>query len=155
MRSSVVRLLVVGAVLLQLPTLARADSSSVHQYASATTVSGVALGSSPTVSVTINKPKKKSMLLVQGSINSFSTSATFFANAKVNGISIEPGLMSQRCAGDCTLSATWWVDLDDAELANPGGFLNRSPLTVTLLPSSNVAVSGKVVLTATLVKKGK
>ena len=34
-------------------------------------------------------------------------------------------------ASRCTLTATWWLDLDAAEVANPGVFINQ-PLTVTL-----------------------
>ncbi len=57
----------------------------------------------------------------------------------------------------CTVSGTWWLDLDAAEVAHPGVFI-RQPLTITLLggtvPGAGVPfVPGDASMSAVLEKK--
>jgi hypothetical protein len=64
-----------------------------------------------------------------------------------------PAVIGQKCNGSCSLSGTWWLDLDAAELANPGMFVNM-PLVVILSPgSTNAGIFGTATLTATMQKK--
>jgi hypothetical protein len=80
---------------------------------------------------------------------------------KANGIDMEPtdGLGDSRivqtgCQGFCSLSGTWWLDLDLAEQAHPGMFVN-APIDVTLTGQSLYATTQtyKMSVTATLTKK--
>ena len=79
----------------------------------------------------------------------------------VNGVEMEPGspnpnFVLQGCGSiPCTLTGTWWLDLDAAELANPGVFINQ-PLTVTLHGGEGFAApqtEGRVAMSVRLQKK--
>ena len=62
--------------------------------------------------------------------------------------------MTISCTGACTLTGTWWLDLDAAELAHPGMYINR-PLTVTLIGGDFgvIEFNGRVTMSVHMEKK--
>src|SRR5262245_34387556 len=107
-------------------------------YASAATAS-LTGGATTLVTVTIQKGKKKHVLEVDGAVNETTNTATNLAIAvRVNGLYLmEPTPIFQTEEGcsnaaiGCTAHGTWWLDLDQAELANPGLFIGV-PLVIEL-----------------------
>jgi hypothetical protein len=121
-------------------------------------ISNVAL-----LDATIAKGKKKHVLVVEATLSSgFSSVFSYLIlGTTVNGVEMEPGrpnpnFVVQGCSGvPCTLTGTWWLDLDAAEAANPGGFINQ-PLTVTLHGGEGFAApqsDGRVTMSARMQKK--
>ena len=92
---------------------------------------------SPLLTATISKGKKKYVLAVEARLSSgySQVSSYLILRTKVNGVEMEPSGPNdvvQACNGNpCTLTSTWWLDLDAAEAANPGVFI-KMPLSVTL-----------------------
>jgi len=120
-------------------------------------------GVSPLLTATIVKGKKKNVLVVEAmlSTGASSSSSYLYLRTDVNGYEIEPlsGGSSEvltDCNGTpCTLTAAWWLDLDAAEAAHPGVFINQ-PLTVTLRGgegSPSPQSDGKVTMSVHLQKK--
>ena len=117
---------------------------------------------SPLLTATIVKGKKKNVLVVEAMLSTGASpsSSYLYLRTDVNGYEIEPlsGGSSQvltDCNGPCTLTAAWWLDLDAAEAAHPGVFINQ-PLTVTLRGgevSPSPQVDGKVTMSVHLQKK--
>lgn len=119
------------------------------------------------LSASIAKGKSKSVLVINGMLSSGSSLATstFYLRVSVNGVWAEPqtfgtvSLIAQGCGVGgsrmCTLTGTWWLDLDAAELANPGSFKGK-PLEVVLEGGEEVAAiesQGRVTLSVVMQKK--
>ena len=115
------------------------------------------------LTATIAKGKKKNVLVVEATLSSGASSISSYLilGTTVNGVEMEPGypnpnFVLQSCGGGlCTLTGTWWLDLDAAELANPGVFINQ-PLTVTLRGGEASAApqsDGRVTMSVRLQKK--
>ncbi len=137
------------------PGAVRADV--IGKTTAATSASGVAFNTNPAISVTIEKGKKKRMLLVTGIASAPSTTATVVLWARVNGIEMEPqdgvdSAIGVKCDGACTLTGSWWLDIDAAEAANPGVFVSV-PLIVEIEALSSGTMTGKFSVTASMVKK--
>ncbi len=113
-------------------------------YESAT---GIPLGPGPAPLVvgTIKKGLRSRVLEVNAMLTvgvPFAPGIELSVLVDVNGVLMEPlpsgpfGAV-QSCVSvllptsGCTLSGTWWLDIDAAEAANPGIFI-RQPLTITL-----------------------
>ena len=119
-------------------------------------------GVTPLLTATIVKGKKKNVLVVEAMLSTGASlsSSYLYLRTDVNGYEIEPlsGGSSQvrtDCNGFCTLTAAWWLDLDAAEAAHPGVFINQ-PLTVTLRGgegSPSPQSQGKVTMSVHLQKK--
>ena len=96
------------------------------------------------------------MVVVNGTVSGNGIS-TISGYVTVNGVALQPGLVAQKCAGSCSLSGTWFMDVDTAELANPGLFYyslsNKNPLTVQFVAGANGGNIGSVALVASIVKK--
>ena len=155
------KIAIVSALALSLiPAVAGAteETSSGHKAVSAISVDGVALNSAPVVAVQIaGKARKKKMLLVEGVVFGVSL-GNFAASAFVNGVRLEPGPEATKCNGSCTLTVSYWLDLDLAEIANPGLIYynkttNVDPLQIELHPSATTVTSATVSLTAHLLAK--
>jgi hypothetical protein len=161
------RLIVTGLALLgslallALPAHADVASSPARTTAARSAV-GLDLGGSPSINVQLYKGKRRTMLVVHGGV-----AATAFVGAgldvgvKANGIAMEPTdsvgdsrILQTGCQGYCSLSGTWWLDLDLAEEAHPGMFVNV-PIDVTLQGEGLFATSQtyRMSVTATLMKK--
>ena len=87
---------------------------------------------------TIQKGKSKKVLRLTASlgINGSPTLNGVFLRAFVNGVAFEPAVFyQQQCnpsnGNACTVSGTFWLDLDAAEVASPGVFLGK-PLNLTI-----------------------
>jgi len=81
---------------------------------------------------------------------------TLCLQALVNGVAVEPltgGLFAilSACPAqtDCTLTATFWLDLDAAEAANPGVFVGQ-PLKIDLQGGDFKADGGGAVFVSTM-----
>ncbi len=148
-------------LMLLLPFPARSDSaSSPGKSAVAMSQTGVNLGVVPTtLSVQIAKGKKKRLLVVTGTAHAENFSGELFSDVTANGILMEPtngidNVLKTACADACTLTGTWWLDLDTAELANPGALVNV-PINVAFSARADDINGGlfKLSATATLLKK--
>ena len=104
----------------------------------------------PQLTASIAKGKKKTVIAVEASYSdgpytpTTSTMRVLGMRAEVNGVIMQPnpfaGYMYDTDCGwasgmvdtlACATKGTFWLDIDAAELANPGQFVGQ-PLTVTL-----------------------
>jgi hypothetical protein len=94
----------------------------------------------PLLAASIVKGKRKHVLVIQATLSSGSSPVAGWLGirARVNGFdAVPPGQFSgdiqhQSCGGNyCTVTGTWWLDLDAAEVAHPGAFVSQ-PLTIVL-----------------------
>ncbi len=129
-----------------------AASTSPGKASAFESMTGVPLagGSVPLLVATIAKGKKKTVLKVEAMYTdgpydpSPTTTRVLGLEVTVNGVRVNPstgGVPAQGVVSDCGFAApppttctaigTWWLDIDAAETANPGMFVNQ-PLTVTL-----------------------
>jgi len=141
-----------------------ADStSSPGKSAAYTSLSGVGIttAEAEVATVTILKGKKKRVLEVEGTaIESTNVVTAMGAKAYVNGVPMEPNgtnyQVHETCSAsviNCTVTGHWWLDLDAAEAANPGLFINQ-PLIVSFAAlTAGANGTGVVSLRAKLVKK--
>jgi hypothetical protein len=111
------------------------------------------LGSVTLLSGTIAKGKRKRVLTVHAMITNgpyanpqLPVPVALSLNPLVNGVPMEPTTENtQGAVADCgafteprvtcTLTGTWWLDLDAAELAHVGTFIGK-PLTIELTGGS-------------------
>jgi hypothetical protein len=148
-----------------MPAPARADAVwSPGKVTAVRSAVGLAVDNGPVpTTVQLVKGKRRYVLVVTGVLSGYSaTPGTFIGlGATVNGVDFEPidgnsSRIYQQCAvGFCTISGTWFVDLDAMETAHPGMFVNM-PLSVSLWPQAvggGALTQGKVTLTATMMKK--
>jgi hypothetical protein len=160
------KLIVGGLALLGLvglaPVSARGeDTSNFGKHVSASSLVNIDMTTDPwpALGVRIEKGKKKHLLKVDAVANEYNLAPTTLAIVvAVNGVDMEPADFSSsqlttRCDSHCTLSATWWLDLDTAELKHPGVFI-KQPLDVTMWAGSPGGPTlGRMSLVATLLKK--
>src|SRR5262245_33107795 len=146
--------------LLALPAHADVGSSPARTTA-ARSATGLDLSGWRTINVQLYKGKRKTMLVVHGVVAATAQGAFLVASVKANGVAMEPTdfageprLVSSECKGECSVSGTWWLDLDLAEQAHPGMFINV-PINVTLLGQTVVTTTQiyKMSVMATLMKK--
>ena len=113
------------------------------------------------ISATIQKGKKKRVLELDLTLIDTGNSAGFIGVGPViNGLPLvmEPTathLQLADCPGStnrCTATGLFWLDLDAAEAAHPGVFINQ-PLVVELWGFGDVAFTGMASLRARLQKK--
>lgn len=161
-QAAVTSIALLGLVAL-MPVPARADAaSSPGKVTAVRSAVALTVDSSPVpTTVQLVKGKRSYLLVVSGMLSGNAATGTLIGlGAKVNGVDFEPidlnnSRIFQQCAvGFCTITGTWFVDLDAMEAVNPGMFVNM-PLSVSLHPQSigGLLTQGKVTLTATLVKK--
>ena len=140
---------------------ARAASTSPGKNSAFESSDFGGFGDIPTQAVTlltasIVKGKKKSVLVVEATLSAGGgVSGTLALAVDVNGVEAEPhNFVSQGCSGACAVTGTWWLDLDAAELANPGVFI-KQPLTVTLKggDGGSPESDGKVTMSVRMQKK--
>jgi hypothetical protein len=155
MRKGIAGVLALFGLVAFAPGGVKADGSiSSGKTTVAATQSGLALDTSPTLSLTIEKGKKKRVLLVTGTAFTNFSSGSISVSVQANGLPMGPASsIVQRCnSAACAVSGTFWLDIDAAEAANPGVFANL-PVNVVGTFSANAVTSGNASLTATLVKK--
>jgi hypothetical protein len=122
-----------------------------------------------TPGATLAKGAKKKVIVVEATMTSGIPGPlpmVLSMLADVNGVLMEPtgnplGVVTD-CGGTalgplplmfgCTLSATFWLDLDQAETASPGTFIGM-PLTVKLNGGDVAGVGGKPVLVSMAVRQ--
>ena len=146
--------------LLALPAHADIGSSPARTTA-ARSATGLDLSGWRSINVQLYKGKRRTMLVVHGVVAATAQGAFLVAGVKANGIAMEPTdfageprIVSSECKGECSVSGTWWLDLDLAEQAHPGMFVNV-PINVTLLGQTMVTTTQtyKMSVMATLMKK--
>ena len=163
-RAAVASLTLLGLVAF-MPVPARADAVwSPGKVTAVRSAVGLVVDNGPVpTAVQLVKGKRRYVLVVTGVLSGLSsTPGTFIGlGAKLNGLDFEPidgnnSRIFQQCVvGFCTISGTWFVDLDAMETAHPGMFVNM-PLSVSLWPQAiggGALTQGKVTLTATMMKK--
>lgn len=159
-----------GALCLTWATSALADTTSPGKNAVFVSASNLSLPTSGTATLLtgqITKGKKKTVLAIEAmltSIGQFSGPRTDTISPTVNGITVEPAssaLALVNCptisstSFACTVTGTWWLDIDAAEAAHAGMFVGQ-PLNITLTGSEigGVGDSGLIAtLTARVQKK--
>jgi hypothetical protein len=111
------------------------------------------------VTASIAKGKKKRVLEVDLMATDITgTNPALVIQPAVNGITMEPSGYNSAvvdCVGGfvCTATGQWFLDLDAAEIANPGMFIGQ-PLAIELFAASNAPSStADVSLRARLQKK--
>jgi hypothetical protein len=152
------------------PTLAWADgTTSPGKNSVFLSASGLSLQSglqtASLLTATINKGKKKTVVAVEGMLTDIGQTSgprTEHIWTEINGIGIEPEtsnvsyVAQVNCptitispfSGLCTVTGTWWLDIDAAEAAHPGMFVGQ-PLNITLM-GQELTGNGDVGLVATL-----
>lgn len=148
---------VLGTVLLG-TSVANADTSSPGKNSASASIDGPTLLDGETLTVEIEKGKRKRQLLVFGSVGcenskSFDPAGVraFSGLVKANGVELAPTpgagvAFGTECNSGsladtflCSSSGNWWLDLDAAEAANPGVFKNQS---ITIEMRANCAGQG-------------
>lgn len=124
-----------------------------------------------TPGATLAKGKKKRVIVVEATMTSGIPGPlpmVLTMSATLNGVAMEPtgnpvGIITE-CGGTglspwlggpffgCTLSGTFWLDLDQAETASPGTFIGM-PLTVALLGGDFAGVGGPPVVVSMAVRE--
>lgn len=122
---------------------------------------GVDLLTKPTISVELQKWRKHSTLVVDATVRSLATDEVLYVEPTVNGVSLDPNFqIALQCNGYCFVAARWVLDLDEANVANPGVFTANGasglPMTIELEAgiTGQVNSTGYMLLTAEL-KKNK
>lgn len=139
-----------------------ADSTSPGKTSAfeSASLSPLTVGTDDLLTATLIKGKAKSVLAIQATITTNTgADGTLHMLPNVNGVAVQGTTVNQTCAfsvAHCTVSGTWWLDLDAAEAANPGQIL-KVPLEVTLqggvLAGGDPDVSATVTLSVQMVKK--
>jgi len=136
--------LLLGLALTASPGFSQVSTSPGKRVAFET-AKGISLpgGPLPVLTAVIEKGKKKHVITVDAMVRLDLPPgpATLSLGATVNGLEMNPTGTTgtwhsavQECATvgmGCTVTATLIMDLDAAELASPGSFINQ-PLTITL-----------------------
>ena len=158
------RAIIVLAIAFLVPTWAgqgHAASTSPGKNSAfeSTTVNPIPVPPVTLLTATISKGKNRTVVAVEAMITASAGPALKFTiRPTVNGVDMEPsGAASQEgCSASipCSATGTWWLDLDAAELANPGTFIGKL-LTITLIggEEGGAAVDGHVTMTVRLEKK--
>ena len=158
-RSSLIAILIVA----WLPVCSHAQSTAggkdnVSHYTFGTLNSG---GSIATTGAQLAKGKAKRILQMQLTLSLSDSSAvpSVFVIVSVNGVRTLPGIMHQQCpatSSRCTMTGTFWMDIDAMEAAHPDEFVGE-PLDIVVDGGNDVfGGSGlfyEVTLSAQLVKK--
>jgi hypothetical protein len=123
-----------------------------------------------TPGATLAKGSKRKVVVVEATMTSggimLLPPMVLSMSANVNGVLMEPGGAPMGVVTDCggtlmgplppmvgcTLSATFWLDLDQAETANPGVLIGM-PLTVTLTGGDVAGIGGPPVLVSMAVRQ--
>jgi hypothetical protein len=128
------------------------ESLFVHETG-ATITSG--FGNCTVLAGTIAKGKKKTVLRVDASFRgtSVSTGNDCSVNMTVNGIGMNGAGGYYNTPAPCiSVTGSFWLDIDAAEAANPGMFINQ-PLTITLDCRADVNTPYAATFSAQVIKK--
>jgi hypothetical protein len=114
----------------------------------------------PLLTATIAKGKKKRVLAIEASLTTDSGAAGVLEiRPFVNGFATEGQAAQVTCAPSllhCTVSGTWWLDIDAAEVASPGLYV-KQPLVVVLqggvLPGGDSDISATATLSVRVESK--
>jgi hypothetical protein len=118
-------------------------------------------GNSTLLTASLAKGKKKSVVAVEAAMQVEPGPTLPSLEVEVNGVPANGPVVAADCkntgAARCPLAGSWWLDLDAAELANPGQFVGQ-PLTVELIGGTNtfappVTAMAQATMTVRLVKK--
>ena len=121
------------------------------------------VGDIPPLTAQILKGKSKTVIKIDASVSTATNAVLVgdYLDPSVNGYPLMPssyiyGQCSATNGAYCTLTATFWMDVDAAELAHPGVYVGQ-PLNVTL-QGGNSATGGAGIayfatLSVTVVKK--
>jgi hypothetical protein len=146
---------------------ARADSTTSpgkENFHVSTSAVAVPTGTAAVLlSGVITSGKKGRALIVEAFVGSLAPGENGSFLPRVNGVFLEPtddfgngNSMGINCPSTatfgCTGGAHWWLDLDAAEAAHPGTFLNQ-PLNIDLLGVGHTSLGVVANLSARLEKK--
>ena len=146
---------------------ARADSTTSpgkENFHASTSAVAVPSGSEGVLlSGVITSGRKGRTLIVEAFVGSLAPGEDGAFRPRVNGFFLEPtdsfgngNAMTVYCPSTatygCTGGAHWWMDLDAAEAAHPGTFLNK-PLNIDLLGVGTTSLGVVANLSARLEKK--
>jgi hypothetical protein len=113
-----------------LPGFAASTSPGKSSAFESGSVSPLGSGFPTLLTATLAKGKKKKVLAIEASLVTGSGAVGILElRANVNGVAVEGGEVNQSCIASvphCTLVATWWLDVDVAEAANPGMFVKQA-----------------------------
>jgi hypothetical protein len=109
-------------------------------------------GTTPLVSATINKARAKRVLSIHATLTVRGAGAAVVGILpRVNGVSAEPSRITTDCSQqtECSVSGSWYLDVDAAETANPDAFVGE-PLLIELLGGETSATTPAVPWDASL-----
>jgi hypothetical protein len=129
--------------------VASADSVSPGKNAAFVSATGVLTTYTTQPVATIAKGRRNTVLAIEASYSdgaSYPTPAgmrVLGMQVYVNGVGVQPNPFGtyefltdcgfvDTDSNACSVTGTWWLDIDAAELANPGQFVGQ-PLTVSLM----------------------
>jgi hypothetical protein len=105
------------------------------------------------LTATIAKGKKNRVLAIEATLGTdVGAAGVIEMRPLVNDVAVEGPIVSVSCQPSllhCSMSGTWWVDIDAAEAANPGVFV-KQPLVVRLVGGYLVGSDPDISATATL-----
>jgi hypothetical protein len=118
-----------------------AGKNSAFVTESGLTLNDGPTGVAPLLQVTLPKGRKKSVIAASGTLQvDVSAPSLPSLEVHVNGVVAMGPVVSTDCkyiaVTRCTLAGSWYLDLDLAELANPGVFIGE-PLVVELVGGTN------------------
>ncbi len=114
-----------------------------------------------TFTATIIKGKKKNVLIIESTVTVFGGGTdACLTEVRVNGVLAFPstGFINVACtptsaSGSQTLTATYWLDIDDAEAGHPGVFYGQ-PLNVVVKTNTDaIGQVGSISVVARMEKK--
>jgi hypothetical protein len=139
-----------------------ADSTSPGKTSAfeSASINALTVGTADLLTATLLKGKAKNVLAIEATMTTNTGGdGTLHMVPTVNGVAVQGTTVNQPCAftvAHCTVTGTWWLDLDAAEAANPGSIL-KVPLEITLeggvLAGGEADVSATVTLSVRMVKK--
>lgn len=103
--------------------------------------------SNPLLSVTIEKGKRRRVLVIEATVEDRSAASILLRiGPSVNGLGVQGPSASENCdpatgVTVCTATGVWWLDLDAAEAASPGTYINQ-PLIVKLVGGDVITADG-------------
>ena len=144
------------------PLAAAADSTSPGKASAfeSDSFTNLTVGTTTLLTATLAKGKKKTVLLITGTLTTDSgASGGLHLLPTVNGFAVEGQTVDEVCAPStvhCTVTGTWWFDVDASELANPGA-VSGVPVEVDLnggaLAGSDEDISATATLSVQAIKK--
>jgi len=150
-----------AAVLLLLPALSHAAPVTTSPGKTSVFVSETAvldgIGDIPQITAQILKAKAHQVLRLDVTIivDGSPLVAGMYTRAQVNGLDMNPGALLPTSQCDttsilrCSVTGTYWLDIDTAEAGTPGAFVGQ-PLNIAVIGGNKAASGGGLPCTSSV-----